>query len=194
MRAHRRRGPAKDEVERELAEHPFSAPPKSTKAAAKSFRRGLTLGDRAWALGAEAFFREHAAAVGFRRIPPSSYRANHLDTFLPGVLAHVAQGGFASGEIEAFLVLTNAESYEDMGWSALVVDLRSAAPGSPGRRPSPAASPRSGGRSRPAPTAAPSSSPPSTAAPATAPPPSSKRSSPPAPRCWDSSNSADFQS
>jgi hypothetical protein len=116
-------------VEQELAEHPFSAPPKSTKAAAKSFRRGLTLGDRAWALGAEAFFREHAAAVGFRRIPPSSYRANHLDTFLPGVLAQVAQGGFAGGEIEAFLVLTNDESYDDMGWSALVVDLRSAAPG-----------------------------------------------------------------
>jgi hypothetical protein len=122
-------GTREEEVERELAEHPFSAPPKSIKAAAKSFRRGLTLGDRAWALGAEAFFREHAAAVGFRRIPPSSYRANHLDTFLPGVLAHVAQGGFAGGEIEAFLVLTNAESYEDMGWSALVVDLRSATPG-----------------------------------------------------------------
>jgi hypothetical protein len=116
-------------IDRQLAEHPFKAPPKSAKAAAKAFRRGLTLGDRAWALGAEAFFREHAAAVGLQRVSPASYRADHLATFLPGVLAHVAQGKLAASGTEAFLVLTNDQSYEDMGWSAMVVDLRSAGHG-----------------------------------------------------------------
>lgn len=118
-----------DQVERELAEHPFATAPKSTKAAAKAFRSGLTLGDRAWALGAEAFFRSHAAAVGFERIPPSSFRAGHIDTFLPGELAHVAQGRLAGGDADAFLILTNNDTYDDMGWSALVVDLRSAVEG-----------------------------------------------------------------
>ena len=61
-----RDGTREDLVDRELAAHPFAAPPESTKAAAKAFRRGLRLGDQAWALGSEAFFREHAAAVGFR--------------------------------------------------------------------------------------------------------------------------------
>jgi hypothetical protein len=117
-------GSREDLVDRELAEHPFDTPPKSTKAAAKAFRRGLVLGDQAWALGAEAFFREHAAAVGFRRISPSAFRAGHLNTFFPGDLVHVAQGSLA-GEVEAFLVFANDDSYDDMGWSVLVVDLPS---------------------------------------------------------------------
>ena len=91
------RGADKNLVDRELAEHPFATPPQSTKAAAKEFRSGLMLGDRAWELGAEAFFREHAAAVGFRRIPPSAFRAGHVDTFFPGGLAHVAQGSLPGG-------------------------------------------------------------------------------------------------
>ena len=114
-----------DQVERELAAHPFASPPKSTKAAAKAFRSGLKLGDKAWALGAEAFFRSHAAAVGFAPMPASDFRAGHIDTFLPGDLAHAAQGRLASNEAEAFLVLTNSDSYEDMGWTGLVVELRS---------------------------------------------------------------------
>lgn len=113
-----------DQVERELAEHPFDTPPKSTKAAAKAFRSGLTLGDRAWALGAEAFFRSHAAAVGFTPIPASAFRAGHIDTFLPGILAHAARGTVAAGT-EAFLTMTNNDDYEDMGWTGLVADLRS---------------------------------------------------------------------
>jgi hypothetical protein len=122
-------GTREDLIERELAEHPFETPPKSTKAAAKAFRRGLALGDRAWALGSEAFFREHAAAVGFRRISTAAFRAGHLDTFLPGVLAHVAQGQLGGEEIEAFLAFTEDDSYDDMGWSVLVVELRSAVEG-----------------------------------------------------------------
>jgi hypothetical protein len=122
-------GTRDDLVERELAKHPFEAPPKNTKAAAKAFRSGLTLGDRAWALGAEAFFRAQAAAVGFERVAPSAFRAGHLDTFLPGVLAHVARGRIPGSEIEALLVLTNDESYDDMGWSVLLVDLAAAPQG-----------------------------------------------------------------
>jgi hypothetical protein len=118
-----RAGTRDDVVARELAEHSFESPPKSTKDAAKAFRHGLTLGDRAWALGAEAFFREHAAAVGFEPVAPSAYRAGHLDTFLPGVLAHAAHGKLPGGDVEAFLVLTNDASYDDMGWSNLVVDM-----------------------------------------------------------------------
>jgi hypothetical protein len=117
-----------DQVERELAGHPFATPPKSTKAAAKAFRSGLTLGDKAWALGAEAFFRSHAVAVGFEPITTSSFRASHIDTFLPGILAQVAQGKLAGGG-EAFLIFTNNDTYEDMGWTGLVVDLRSSIEG-----------------------------------------------------------------
>ena len=118
-------GSREDLVDRELAKHPFEAPPESTKAAAKAFRHGLRLGDKEWALGAEAFFREHAARVGFQPMPPSAFRAGHIDTFFPGDLAHVAQGRLPGGEVEAFLILSNDASYEDMGWSVLVVDLSS---------------------------------------------------------------------
>jgi hypothetical protein len=118
-------GSREDLVDRELAEHPFETPPKSTKAAAKEFRSGLTLGDRAWALGTEAFFRAHAASAGFQRIPPSTFRAGHVDTFFPGQLAHVAQGRLPGHEAESFLIFSNDDSYEDMGWSVLVVDLDS---------------------------------------------------------------------
>jgi len=109
------------QVERELAEHPFEAPPPTVKAAAKAFRHGLVLGDRAWALGAEAFFRGQAAQVGFEPVPTGTYRAGHLDTFLPGVLARAAQGRLGSGE-GAYLVLTDSEDYDDMGWTNLVVE------------------------------------------------------------------------
>jgi hypothetical protein len=118
-------GTREEMVDRELAAHPFAAPPASTKAAAKEFRHGLRLSDEAWALGSEAFFREHAAAVGFRRLPNAAYRAGHVDTFVPGILAHAAQGSLGDGGPEASLVFTNSEDYDDMGWSVLVVDLRS---------------------------------------------------------------------
>jgi hypothetical protein len=117
-------GSRHDQVESELAEHPFASPPESVKAAAKAFRRGLTLGDRAWALGGEAFFREQAAQIGFEPIAGSAYRAANLQTALPGLLARAARGRLASGE-EAFLVLTDSEDYDDMGWTNLVVEVAS---------------------------------------------------------------------
>jgi hypothetical protein len=109
------------QVERELAEHRFASPPRSVKEAAKAFRQGLRLGDRAWAMGAEAFFREQAALVGFEPIATAAYRAGHLDNFLPGALARAAQGRLGGGET-AFLVLTDSDDYEDMGWTNLVVE------------------------------------------------------------------------
>jgi hypothetical protein len=112
------------QVERELAEHPFERPPESVKEAAKPFRHGLRLGDRAWALGAEAFFRGQAARVGFEPIGTAAYRAGNLGTFLPGVLARAARGQVGSGE-EAFLVLTDSEDFDDMGWTNLVVEADS---------------------------------------------------------------------
>jgi hypothetical protein len=112
------------EFERELAEHPFATPPRSVKEAAKAFRHGLLLGDRAWALGAEAFFREQAAQVGFEPIGTAAYRSVNIDTFLPGVLARAARGRVASGE-DAYLVLTDSEDYDDMGWTNLVVQAGS---------------------------------------------------------------------
>lgn len=113
---------SRDEVvDRELAEHQFERPPATTKAAAKAFRHGLRLGDQAWRLGAEAFFREQAKAVGFAPMAASAYRAGHVDTFLPGALAHAAGGTLAGGQ-PAFLVLTDSENYDDQGWSNLVVE------------------------------------------------------------------------
>jgi hypothetical protein len=119
-----RDGTREDTLDRELAAHPFTTPPKNVKAAAKEFRSGLTLGDRAWALGGEAFFRSHTAALGFDPVATSAYRAAHLTTFLPGILQSAAGATLPGGE-EAFLVLTNSEDYDDMGWSNLVVTLDS---------------------------------------------------------------------
>ncbi|MDX6654831.1 MAG: hypothetical protein QOH18_1545 [Solirubrobacterales bacterium] len=113
-------GSRRSRVEGELAEHPFASPPPSVKAAAKEFRHGLRLGDQAWALGAEAFFRGQAALAGFEPIAGDAYRAAHLDTFLPGGFTRAAQGRLATGD-EAFLVLTDSEDYDDMGWTNLVV-------------------------------------------------------------------------
>jgi hypothetical protein len=113
-------GSRRSQVERELADHPFASPPPSVKAAAKEFRHGLRLGDQAWALGAEAFFRGQAALAGFEPIAGDAYRAAHLDTFLAGSFTRAAQGTLAGGE-EAFIVLTDSEDYDDMGWTNLVV-------------------------------------------------------------------------
>jgi hypothetical protein len=113
-------GSRRSRVEGELAKHPFASPPPNVKAAAKEFRQGLRLGDQAWALGAEAFFRAQAALAGFEPIAGDVYRAAHLDTFLPGVFTRAAQGRLTGGE-EAFLVLTDSADYDDMGWTNLVV-------------------------------------------------------------------------
>ncbi len=116
-------GERDEEIERELAAHPFDEPPRTTREAARAFRRGVTIGDRGWKLGAEAFFRSHAEAIGFEPVPLSAYRAGHVDTFLPGVPAHAARG--AIGGVDCHLVLTNNDDHFDMGWSVLLATLTS---------------------------------------------------------------------
>jgi hypothetical protein len=118
-------GSRRSKVDRQIAEQHFDAPPKSVKAAARAFRHGPLIGAGAWKLGAEAFFRQQMAAAGFRRLEPSEFRASHMETFVPGVIAHVAKGPLGSSEAETFLVLTNSEDFDDMGWSVLVADLGS---------------------------------------------------------------------
>lgn len=112
-------------VEAELAKHAFSSPPKNVKSAAKEFKSGLLIGDEAWKLGAEAFFREQARAAGFDRIGNSEFRASHIQTFLPGNLVHVAEGRAGTIFENAYLVLTNNDEYDTMGWTILVADGRS---------------------------------------------------------------------
>lgn len=113
------------QIERALAAKTFGEPPKSVKAAAKAFRNGLFISDEAWKLGAEAFFREQASAAGFTRIDPSSYRASHMQTILPGDLAQVAQGSDEGIWRGCYLVQTNNDQYDTMGWTMLVADGRS---------------------------------------------------------------------
>jgi hypothetical protein len=104
-------------IDEELAAHPFDEPPKDVKHAAKAFRHGPFIGDDAWKLGGEAFFREAARAAGFEPIAISAYRASHLDTFLPGEIANAAVRG------ETFLVTTDNGEYDDMGWTSLIAPL-----------------------------------------------------------------------
>jgi len=77
-------GDRRSRVDEELAKHPFSSPPESIKSAAKEFKSGLFISEEAWKFGAEAFFREQAAAAGFRHMDVGSFRASHIQTFLPG--------------------------------------------------------------------------------------------------------------
>lgn len=118
-------GSRRNRIEQELASNPFDSPPKDVRAAARRFRQGLLIGDEGWKLGAEAFFRVHARVAGLNPIDVSAFRASHMETFLPGVLAHVAKGAVGASGAEAFLVLTNSEDFEGMGWSVLVADIRS---------------------------------------------------------------------
>jgi hypothetical protein len=120
-------GSRRSRIEQELAEHPFDSPPKSVKAAAKKFGRGPFIGDEAWKLGAESFFREHSRAAGLEWIETSAFRASHMETFLPGVLGHAAKGRLNDAGAESFLVLTDSEDFDGMGWSVLIADIRSPA-------------------------------------------------------------------
>lgn len=108
-------------LERELAEHRFDSPPPSVKAAAKAFGRGLLIGDRAWKLGAEAFFREQARAHGLERIEVAEFRAANIEVFLPGVITDAAAGPIAGAA--GYLALTTDKDYDDLGWMAAVVNL-----------------------------------------------------------------------
>jgi hypothetical protein len=111
-------------VVKELAEHDFDEPPKSVKDAAKAFRHGPLLGDAAWKLGAEAFFREYAAAAGFQPLTIAAFRAIYLDATVSGILEHVAHGHLAGTELDAYLALSNDDTYEDLGWATLFAPVQ----------------------------------------------------------------------
>lgn len=118
-------GDRRNRVDEELAKHPFSSPPKSVKAAAKEFKSGLFISDEAWKFGAEAFFREQCSAAGFQRIDVGSFRASHIQTFLPGEIVRAAEGNQGGDFEDCFLVQTDNREYDTMGWINLVADGRS---------------------------------------------------------------------
>jgi hypothetical protein len=114
-------GSRADTVERELAEHPFDKPPRSARAAA--FHFGIPLLSRSSRrLGAEAFFRAHAAALGLERMDPAAFMASHIDIAIPGSITHVARGHLPhTKDLEGYLIFTNDS--EAGGWSVVVVDI-----------------------------------------------------------------------
>ncbi len=106
-------------VGEELAAHEFAAPPESVKDAARAFRRGLVLSEQAWKLGAEAFFREYARSIGFEPLELGAFRAQHLDATVIDVVAHVAHGPLPGGGREAYLALSNDDTFDDLGFMTL---------------------------------------------------------------------------
>jgi hypothetical protein len=107
-------------VEAELAKHPFAAPPKSVRAAARKFGFWPLPGPRAWRLGNEAFFRAYAAAIGLRPLDVSDFHASHYDAPVPGDITQVATGRLDGIDYDAYLILTKDESF---GWAAVLVDV-----------------------------------------------------------------------
>ena len=111
-------------VERKLAEHPFDGPPKSVKAAARKFG-GLLIEDAAWELGAEAFFRAHAEALGLERIEPGDFRAAHMTATVPGQVTQAARGPIPGAGVDGWLLLTTDTdpAWQNVGWMVLVTTL-----------------------------------------------------------------------
>ena len=89
-------------MERELAEHPFSKPPRSARSAALHFGVPL-ISHSSRQLGAEAFFRSHAAALGLQRMEPGEFRAAHIDIAVPGAITQVARGRLPGTDLDGYL-------------------------------------------------------------------------------------------
>jgi hypothetical protein len=108
-------------VERALAEHPFDKPPRSARAAALHF--GLPLISReSRQLGAEAFFRTHAAALRLQLVDPAAFTASHLNIAVPGSITHVARGPLPhTSELDGYLVFTSDD--DAGGWSVVIADI-----------------------------------------------------------------------
>jgi hypothetical protein len=114
------RGTRDQIVEAELAKHPFEAPPKSVRAAARRFGFWPLPGPRAWRLGNEAFFRAYSTALGLRQIDVADFHASHYDAAVPGEITQVATGRLEGIDYDAYLILTKDESF---GWAAVLVDV-----------------------------------------------------------------------
>jgi hypothetical protein len=114
-------GSRADTIERELAEHPFARPPRSARAAALHF--GLPLiSHSSRRLGAEAFFRSHAAALGLERMNPGEFKAAHIDIAVPGAITQVARGRLPDTDVEGYLVFTTDDS-AGSGWTVVIADI-----------------------------------------------------------------------
>lgn len=114
-------GSRADAVERALADHPFDKPPRSARAAALHFGLPLISHDSRQ-LGAEAFFRTHAAALGLELMDPAAFTASHLNIAVPGSITHVAQGRLPNTSgLDGYLILTSDD--DAGGWSVVVADI-----------------------------------------------------------------------
>ena len=115
-------GTREGEVDRALAEHPFSKPPRSALAASLHFGAIPLLSGGSRRLGAEAFFRAHTEALGLKRIDPSQFMADHISLAVPGAVTNVAAGTLPGTSQEGYLVGT---SNTDMsgGWLVAVADI-----------------------------------------------------------------------
>ena len=111
-------------VERELAEHPFDEPPKSVKAAARKFG-GLHIEDAAWELGAEAFFRSHAAGLGLEPVAPGEFRATHMTATVPGQVTQAASGRIPHSEVDGWLLWSTDTdpAFPNVGWMILLAEM-----------------------------------------------------------------------
>jgi hypothetical protein len=112
-------------IERKLAEHPFTEPPESVSAAARQFGHWPLIGDEDWKLGAEAFFRAYATALGLKRLDPTAFRASHLELFIPGFVTQVAQGPLPPEGLDGYLIWTtdDEEGWGDVCWTVLLADV-----------------------------------------------------------------------
>ena len=108
-------------MERELAEHPFSKPPRSARSAALHFGVPL-ISHSSRQLGAEAFFRSHAAALGLQRMEPGEFRAAHIDIAVPGAITQVARGRLPDTDVDGYLLFTTDDS-AGSGWTLVVADI-----------------------------------------------------------------------
>jgi hypothetical protein len=114
-------GSRADAVERELAEHPFDRPPRSARAAALHFGVPL-ISHESRRLGAEAFFRTHAQALGLELMDPATFTAAHIDIAIPGAITQVARGHLPhTTGLAGYLIFTTDDSAG--GWSAVVADI-----------------------------------------------------------------------
>jgi hypothetical protein len=114
-------GSREEEVDRELAEHPFAKPPRSARSAA--FRFGVPwISQRSRHLGAEAFFRSHAAALGLTPMDPDEFMAGHIEIAVPGTITQVARGPLPHTDaLDGYLVFTS--DAVAAGWSVVIVDI-----------------------------------------------------------------------
>jgi hypothetical protein len=110
-------------LDRELAEHPFDEPPKSVRRAAMQFGLLGMVSGSSWPLGAEAFFRSHAAALGLERMPPSAFLASHIDTVIPGVLTQVAKGLLPGTKLDGYLLWSTENENREIGWQTVLAEI-----------------------------------------------------------------------